>query len=166
MAVPVDNALLVDHYQLLTAALIWAGLLGVSGLRRGRWIDQDTRSRGSAFPYDRLAPGSREPSSLATTSEKHVDYLIARFGAAAEAWARGAPQDVALPDQMRKGPTDPRALDSYLRAGAPAAQSSGFIDRTLFPKATPKDFRLDLVLQFLDATAEHTPNLGIGAVKG
>lgn len=163
MAVPVDNALVIDHYQLLTAALIWARLLGVAGLRMGRRRDQDARSRTSTgFSGDRLAPGSRQASALATAPEKHVDYLVARFGAAAEAWARGAPQDVALPDQMLKGPTDPAALEGFLRAGkADASAAPGFLERTLFPRATTKDFRLDLVLQFFDATAEHTPDLGI-----
>jgi len=160
MTVPVDNALVVDHYQLLTAALIWAGLLGVAGLRMGRWNDQDTRSRTSiSFPRDRLSPGSRQAPRLATVPEKHIDYLVARFGAAAEAWARGAPQRVALPSQMLPGPTDPAALEGYLLAGAGA--DPGLLTRAFFPQASPKHLRLDLVLQFLDATAEHTPDLGI-----
>ena len=163
MVVPVDNALVIDHYQLLTAALIWARLLGVAGLRMGRWRDRDARSRTTTgFSTDRLAPGSRQAPVLATAPEKHVDYLIARFGAAAEAWARGAPQEVALPNQMLNGPTDPAALEDYLRSGKVGASAApGFLERTLIPRVTAKDLRVDLVLQFFDATAEHAPDLGL-----
>jgi hypothetical protein len=168
MTVPVDSGQIIDHYQLLTAALIWARLLNVSGLRRRRWIDQDTRSRSTtALPSDQLAPGSRQAVPLATAPEKHVDYLVARFGAAAEAWARGAPQDVALPSQMLKGPTDLTALESYIRGGAPTGPAPGLLERAFVPKgATPKELRLDLVMQFLDATVEHTPDLGISSATG
>jgi hypothetical protein len=156
---PINVGAVLDQYRLMAAALIWSQLLDASGLRARRRVEQDAARR----PAQRFAGDPRPPYGRPFTAlEQHRNYLIARFGDPAEAWARGAPQDVLLPGPYPQafGPPTPQAVEAYLDAGRSNA-SPGILQRFSealgSPEAGPSVLRLDLVLQWLSALGEQAP---------
>jgi len=153
---PVDIGALLDHYQLVAAALIWAQLLEVAGVRARRAAEQDAARR----TLQRFGGDPRPPyGGLFTAPEQHRNYLIARFGPPAEAWARSAPQDVLLPGPypLPPGQPTPQAVETYLGAGRGTAPQGILESVFRGPLAEPALWRLDLVLQWLSALAEQAP---------
>jgi hypothetical protein len=156
---PIDISALLDHYRLVTAALIWAQLLGAAGLRGRRMAEQDARARtAQRFAGDPVPPGSRQAVQLFTAPERHRAYLVARFGDAAEAWARTAPQDVLLGDVGFPAQPAPQ-VERYIQAGRGTAPGGliGAIGQSLGLTVDPPTLRLDLVMQWLSMLAERTP---------
>jgi hypothetical protein len=156
---PVDVGAVLDRYRLVTAALIWSQLLGTGGLRSRRAAEQDAARRTA----QRFASDPRPPYGRPFTApEQHRNYLIARFGDPAEAWARGAPQDVLLPGAypLPTGRPTAQAVESYLAAGSGNAPP-GILQRVSealgSPPAGPGVWRLDLILQWLSSLGEQSP---------
>lgn len=136
----VDIAAVIAHSQFLTAALAWRGLLNVDGARYIRAAEADTRrSPVSGRTTNNIAPGSRQSSKLMgdlkDVPKVHVEYLLARFGKAAEAWARNAPGEVTPPNSFGDTPTQHEVDVSHYLSAA---------------KNDPK-LRLDLIVLWLDA---------------
>jgi hypothetical protein len=110
-----------DSYQLLTAALIWAELFDVRGLRACRAAEQGAQSRTTqSFAGDPLPPGSRAPDLAMTAPEPHQRYLRARFGPVAEAWAREPLRRIAA-WRAFPGRATPQEVEQYIAAGTGTA---------------------------------------------
>lgn len=159
---PVDTDALVDDYRLLTAALIWGRLLSVKGNHAGR-LDavKDARARGLSFPLPKQA------ADLFDAPETHHRYLAARFGPAAEAWARANPGAVVLPGIGAGTSAEVNEYVDYsVRSGSPAGTLGRFAEGVgdAFgrlvgdtPSYKPQSVRIDLILQWLEALGEHAP---------
>ena len=107
MAVRVDNALVVESYQLLTAALIWARFLGVSGCE-GRRRSIRTRARAlHGLPSRsgwRRGHGRRRPGDDAGEARRLSRRAVRRRRRGVG--ARDAPGcRAARPDARRAQPT-------------------------------------------------------------
>jgi hypothetical protein len=157
---PVNIGGVLDHYRLIAAALIWAQLFDTAGLRIRRAAEQDAARR----TQQRFAGDPRPPFGRPFTApEQHQKYLVARFGPAAESWARDRPQDVLLPGPypLPFGPPTPQEVEGYLSAGqgtAPLPVLQRFSEFLGSPAAGPGVLRLDLVLQWFSALAEQAPD--------
>ncbi|MGW4033964.1 hypothetical protein ACWEFL_32520 [Streptomyces sp. NPDC004838] len=156
---PVDLGRLSDYFQLVAAALIWSMLLGTLQLRVRRVAEQDASRRiATRFAKEPDQPYGR----LFTAPEQHRDYLVARFGAAAEAWARDTPQSVLMPGPYprRPGSAPPQEVEAYIAAGHDAGPQtlSDRISDVMGLRVSGAEVRLDLVLQWLGWLAEQSPD--------
>lgn len=154
----VDLDYIVDYYQVLTAAVIWSQLLDVGGLAERRKQELSILDNQTFVMESALSPTDMLPLQEITLfgSKGLEDYLVARFGDAAEAWARDNPGRVVVPSPGV-------SLDDYLQAGRePKEEPDGVLASVLAaitePLITsPQELRLDLVMQWLGALQEVVP---------
>ncbi|WP_432951921.1 hypothetical protein [Streptomyces sp. CA-288835] len=158
--IPIDYGAMLDVYQILSAARIWAELLSTRGLLQQRQEElKQVREvygdyyEGPPLPYGLLFP----------VPDKHRQYLAARFGPLAEAWARRFPKQVRLPGAYPGtfGPPSPREVETFIAAGRGSAPKT-FLDRIVETLGTSADsaalaVRADLVMQWFSTLTEQSP---------
>ncbi len=158
-----DVGSVIEHNRVIAAAMIWAKLLDIEELRRFRAREQDARSRTlTSFSHDPVAPGSKSGGELFTAPGKHKKYLVARFGAVAERWARERWEDVLLPGPVVPGQQTREGVEAYVAAGHEGEKPTGVVDKFiegLSQRTPPSDVRLDLVLQWISAVSEDMAHL-------
>ncbi|WP_327001184.1 hypothetical protein OHA72_39490 [Dactylosporangium sp. NBC_01737] len=104
------------------------------------------------MPGDPVPPGYRGAPLMMTAPDQHRRYLLARFGPAAEAWARANPAQVYLPGGMSPGPATAQEVEGYLAAGHGDAPTG--LGGLLGTAHNPEVWHVDLVVQWLGAVAE------------
>jgi hypothetical protein len=140
---PPDVAAIIDAYQLMTAARVWAELLGLGAVRSRRMLSQSDPARVSPSVHGIPPPWERPKLQRAFRmkdlgAEKHRDYLVARFLPYAQIWAAGAGSgELVLPGDLPGGDL---SREDYLRASHAETRTGTAAQE-------------DIVIQFLEASA-------------